>query len=315
VGTLAAQLRGALAFARRTLHQADRHNILFLASALTFDGLLTAIPFLLLLLVGLTHVAELSSSSTVQDLHQLFQRFVPPATADDGAGPFAGVERFLMGFLRARAKVSLFALPLFLWFATRLFASVRTSLTLVYDAPRRPADRHWVHGYVMGKLRDMMMVVLTVALLLVNAALSAGLKVLGARGHELVTVVPSLRFFVSGLGYVLTEITAFAFSVSLFYLVYRHASPRRLPRRAALAGSLFTAGLFEVAKRFYGWYLLHLAVANRFSADASTGAAILFVLWLYYTALVFLIGAVVAETWDLWTRQRGGGLQPIQLAG
>jgi uncharacterized BrkB/YihY/UPF0761 family membrane protein len=43
---------------------------------------------------------------------------------------------------------------------------------------------------------------------------------------------------------------------------------------------------------------------------------ILFVLWLYYTALVFLIGAVVAETWDLWYRQRGiGGQRPVQLAG
>jgi membrane protein len=226
------------------------------------------------------------------------------------------VERFLVGFLRARATVSYYALPLFVWFATRLFASIRTSLTLVYDAPRRPGGRHFVLAYLTGKLRDMMMVVLTVGLLIVNAALSAGLKVISSRGHELGRTVPALKFFVTGLGQVLTEVTAFAFSVSLFYLVYRHASPLRLPRRAALAGSLFTAGLFEVAKRLYGWYLLHLAVVNRFSADASTGAAILFVLWLYYTALVFLIGAVVAETWDLWGRQRGsGGLQPIQLAG
>ncbi|HXI21083.1 MAG TPA: YhjD/YihY/BrkB family envelope integrity protein, partial [Gemmatimonadales bacterium] len=93
-----------------------------------------------------------------------------------------------------------------------------------------------------------------------------------------------------------------------------HASPRRLPRGAAFAGSVFTAVLFEVAKRLFGWYLLNLAVVSRFSADANIGAAILFVLWLYYTALVFLVGAVVAETWDLWNRQRGGP-RPIQLAG
>lgn len=263
--------------------------------------------------MGLTHVAKLSSGSSVQDLHQLFQRFVPPATATGDAGPFAGVERFLVGFLKARATVSYYALPLFLWFATRLFASIRTSLTLVYDAPRRPGDRHFVLAYVAGKLRDMMMVVLTVGLLVLNAALSAGLKVVSSRGDELVLSVPALEFFVSGLGQLLTQVTAFGFAISLFYLVYRHASPRRLPRGAALAGSVFTAGLFEVAKRLYGWYLLHLAVVNRFSADASTGAAILFVLWLYYTALVFLIGAVVAETWDLWSRQHRT-LEPVQLA-
>ena len=58
----------------------------------------------------------------------------------------------------------------------------------------------------------------------------------------------------------------------------------------------------------------NLAVVSRFSTDANIGAVILFVLWLYYTALVFLIGAVVAETWDLWSRQRTG-LKPVPLAG
>jgi YihY family inner membrane protein len=263
--------------------------------------------------VGLTHVARLSSGSSVQDLHLLFQRFVPLNADINGAGPFAGIEKFLVGFTRARTTVSYFALPLFLWFATRLFASIRTSLNLVYDAPRRPG-RHFVVSYLTGKLRDMMMVLLTVGLLSVNAALTAGLKVLGARSTALGATHPLLRFLVSGLGQVLTESAAFLFSVFLFYLVYRHAAHQRLPRGAALAGSVFTAGLFEVAKRLYGWYLVHLAVVNRFSADASTGAALLFVLWMYYTALVFLIGAVVAETWGLLSRQRKAASEGIQLA-
>jgi membrane protein len=311
-----ARLRGSGAFVARTVQQADRHNILFLASALTFDALLAAIPLLLLLLVGLTHVARLTATSSAQDLHQLVQRFLPPGTAVDAAGTFAGVERFLVGFARARGLVSLYATPLFLWFGTRLFASIRTALTLVYDAPRRPPDRHIVVAFLGAKFRDAIMVLLTLTLLVGNTALTAALRVANARGNALAESLPTLRFFVTGLGQVLAEFAAFVFSVLLFYLVYRHASPRRLPREAAFAGSLLTAILFEAAKRLYGWYLHHLAVVNRFSADASTGAALLFVLWLYYTALVFLIGAVVAETWDLWARQRHrGGLRAVPLAG
>ncbi len=295
--------------------QADRHNLPFLASALTFDALLAAIPFLLLVLVALTHVAQLSPRSSAQDLQQLFQRFVPPS-AGEGEGPFAMVENFLLGLTRARGTISLYAVPLFIWFATRLFASIRTSLILVYDVPRRSTGQHIVVGYLAGKLRDAMMVVLAVALVIANAVLGGGLKFVYAWGKDLIAAVPALGFFVSGLGYLVTQIVAFGFSVSIFYLVYRHASPRRLPRRAAFAGSLFTAVLFEVAKRAFGWYLHNLAVVNRFSADANIGAVILFVLWLYYTALVFLIGAVVAETWDLWHRQRGiGALRPVELAG
>ena len=295
--------------------QADRHNLPFLASALTFDALLAAIPFLLLVLIALTHVAQLSPRSTTQDLQQLFQRLVP-ASAGEGDGPFAAVEKFLLGLTRARATISLYAIPLFVWFATRLFASVRTSLILVYDVPRRATGQHIVIGYLAGKLRDAMMVVLAVALVIANAVVGGGIKFVGARGRDLIAAIPALGFFVSGLGYVVTQVVAFGFSVCVFYVVYRHASPRRLPRRAALAGSLFTALLFEAAKRAFAWYLHNLAVVNRFSADANIGAVILFVIWLYYTALVFLIGAVVAETWDLWFRQRGlGGPRPVELAG
>jgi membrane protein len=274
------------------LHQADRHNLPFLASALTFDALLASIPFLLILLVGLTHVAHLSPGSTSEDVRQLFQRLVPPASADNGSGPFALIEAWLLGLVRSRGTISLLAIPLFLWFATRLFASVRTALTLLYDVPRRPDGRPLVVGYVLGylggKLRDAMMVLVTVALLVGNALLSTGFRMLGVRGGELL----------------LTELLAFAFLVSVFYIVYRHASPRRLPRRAALAGSVFTAALFEVAKRLFSWYLHNVAVVNRFSTDANLGAVVLFVLWLYYTALVFLLGAVVAEAWDISSRQR-----------
>jgi membrane protein len=240
----------------------------------------------------LTHVAHLSPGSTSEDVRQLFQRLVPPASVGQGNGPFALIEAWVLGLIRSRGTISLLAIPLFLWFATRLFASVRTSLTLLYDVPRRPSDRPlvlaYVLGYLGGKLRDAMMVLLTVALLVGNAMLTTGIRILGVRGRELL----------------LTDLLAFAFSVSVFYVVYRHASPRRLPRRAALAGSVFTAALFEVAKRFFSWYLENVAVVNRFSTDANLGAVVLFVLWMYYTALVFLLGAVVAEAWDISSRQR-----------
>lgn len=286
------------------MNQADRHNIPFLASALTFDALLAAIPLLLLVLVALTHIAKLSPGSTAQDLHQLFERVVPAWAGPDGQGPFARVEQFLLGFTRARAAISLYALPLFLWFSTRLFASIRTALTLVYDVPPRREGQHFVFGYLAGKLRDAVMVGVTVVLVVVNAVLTAGLKVLKARANLLGADDPAFGFFLTGLGRVLTECVAFAFLVGLFYLVYRHASPRRLPRGAAIAGSIFSAIMFEVAKRGFGWYLRHLAMMQEFAAGPNLAAVLLFILWLYYTALVFLLGSVVAETWDLRSRQR-----------
>jgi membrane protein len=66
-----------------------------------------------------------------------------------------------------------------------------------------------------------------------------------------------------------------------------------------LFASTFTAVLFEVAKRLYALYLANFASLSAWGGDANLGAAALFVLWIYYTAIVFLLGAVVAETWEL----------------
>lgn len=292
------------AFTRRTVIHADRHRIPFLASALTFDALLAAVPFFLLVLVGLSYAARLSPYASADDIQQLFTRLIPRRADVPPNGPFEMASHLLQGLVQNRGTVSLYAVPLFIWFATRLFASIRTSLTLVFDVPGPPGPQNMILGFLLGKLRDIMMVGITVTLTVGSAILTAALSVARARGDEFFVAYSALRFFVTGLGQVFTEVLTFCSGVALFYLVFRHASPRRLPRRAAVVGSLFTAVLFELAKRGYGWYLRNVASANPLAADANVGTAILFVLWVYYTALVFLIGAVVADTWDLRRRQR-----------
>jgi len=62
--------------------------------------------------------------------------------------------------------------------------------------------------------------------------------------------------------------------------------------------------LFEVAKRLFGLYIRNVVTYQRFAVDVNVGALILFVVWVYYSALVFLLGGVVAETWELRELQR-----------
>jgi membrane protein len=203
----------------------------------------------------------------------------------------------LSGIARNRGELSLYAAPAFLWFSTRLFAGIRTALNDIYDVSLRPTrHRAILTLFVLAKLRDASMVIATVILFLANTLLSTGLVVLQARGAA---SVPQLGFFVSTVGRFLGEFLAFAFSVSLFYVTYSYASLRRLPWRTALLASTFTALLFELAKRLYALYLANFASFEGLGGDANLGAIVLFVLWVYYTALVFLLGAVVAETWEL----------------
>ncbi len=264
---------------------------------MTFDALLAAVPFVLLLLIGLTHLAQAVTQGPEVDTVHLFHRFLPPHSTLPDRDPFAVIEGLLTSITKKRGQLSLYAVPTFLWFSTRLFAGIRTALNDIYDVSLRPTrHRAIITIFLLAKLRDTLMVVGTVVLFLANTLLTTGLTILQARGTE---TVPQLSFFVSSLGRYMGEFLAFSFSVSLFYVTYSYASVRRLPWKTALLASTFTAVLFEVAKRLYALYLANFASFEGLGGDANLGAIVLFILWVYYTSIVFLLGAVVAETWEL----------------
>jgi membrane protein len=249
------------------------------------------------LLIGLTHFAQAVTQAPELDTVYLFHRFLPPHSTLPDQDPFAIIERLLTGITEKRGQLSLYAVPTFLWFSTRLFAGIRTALNDIYDVSLRPEpQRGIIMVFLLAKLRDAAMVVGTVVLFLANTLLTTGLTVLQALGAE---TMPQLGFFVSTLGRYLTELLAFSFSVSLFYVTYSYASVRRLPWRTLLVAATFTALLFELAKRLYALYLANFTSLEALGGDANLGAIVLFILWVYYTAIVFLLGAVVAETWEL----------------
>src|SRR5688572_11831286 len=95
------------------------------------------------------------------------------------------IEKLLTGITQNRGQLSLYAAPAFLWFSTRLFAGIRTSLNDIFDVSLRPArHRGFIALYLEAKLRDTIMVIGTVILFLTNTLLTTGLAVLEARGAE-----------------------------------------------------------------------------------------------------------------------------------
>ncbi|MBP2648867.1 MAG: ribonuclease [Gemmatimonadetes bacterium] len=300
--------RSVWGFIRRTLESADENNVPFLASALSFDALLAAVPFALLLLVLFTVLVQgLAPEGTTLDPDVLFHRFLPPHNSTPGSDPFGPVERLLTRIFQNRGNLSLVVVPTFLWFSTRLFASMRNSLNFVYDVGSRPGtSRGFISNYLRGKSRDALLALTVATLFLVNTVLSAALTLLRSRSEA---AIPAYALVVGTVGRLFAEIVAFVFSISLFFVMYRFASPRRMNVTSVLIASTFSAFGFEVAKRLYGLYLARSVLpASAFGGGAQLGALILFVLWVYYMAVVFLIGGVVAERWEALRLQRRQGL-------
>jgi membrane protein len=273
---------------KRTLQSAYEDNIPFLASALSFDVILTAIPFLALVVAVFGTLVQHQVTTGQITLAELLGRFMP---AGEGSGHEAvqHVEGMLEQIVASRGRLTLVGLPLFLYFSTRLFGGLRAALNEVFDTEEnRP--------FPLAKLLDLILVLITGSLLLLSALLPA----------VEVGTIPQLGtgFLVEWMYRLSLEIIAFAFSTCLFFLVFKLLPSRRIAWRTALVAAVCCAIAFEVAKRLYALYVSHFVTLDRLASDANVGAFLLLILWVYYTSLVFLIGGEIAESYDLARMRR-----------
>ena len=119
--------------ARRTLEAAYEDNIPFLAGGLSFDLLLTTIPFIVVLLAVASYLVHHQITTHQVSLHELLVRFLPTGSDGGESGAFEAVERVLAAMVGRRGRLTVVGLPLFLWFSTRLFGGLRAALNEVFD--------------------------------------------------------------------------------------------------------------------------------------------------------------------------------------
>lgn len=261
---------------RRVWTAAYEDNVFFLASALAFDALLAALPFVLLALGALGYVVQ-GHQDPLSQVHALLDRFLPFQAGPEG--PMGPAERLLAGVSESRGELSAFGLPLFIWLATRFYGAVRAGLNEVFDTDE---SRPWW----VGKTVDLALVGLSLLILVAHTAV--GLVVPGGVWGERL----------------LRRTASAVFGTALFYLVYTVAPSRRVRRDTALVAATVAALAFEVARVLYGVYLSQFATLDRLVSNANAIALGLLLVWFYYTAVVFLVGGEVAETYDLMRRQR-----------
>jgi membrane protein len=74
----------------------------------------------------------------------------------------------------------------------------------------------------------------------------------------------------------------------LFAAIYKVLPDRHLEWGDVMVGAVVTALLFTIGKSLIGWYIGSSAVASTYGA---AGALMVLLLWIYYSAQIFLLGA------------------------
>ena len=74
----------------------------------------------------------------------------------------------------------------------------------------------------------------------------------------------------------------------LLAAIYKILPDRHLEWRDVIVGAVVTATLFTIEESLIGWYIGSSAVASTYGA---AGGLIVLLLWVYYSAQIFLLGA------------------------
>ena len=144
--------------------------MLFLAGGVAFNVLLAGIPFILLLIAGLGFILQQSPDAAAQVVQETLSNLLPDRLVPGGSI----LDPVLADVVRTRTLVGAGSALAFLWFAMRLFTTLRGVLAFVFMHGR---DR----GYLHGKLVDLNLILLSVLLMTAWVTLSAWIVVTSGR--------------------------------------------------------------------------------------------------------------------------------------
>jgi membrane protein len=270
---------------RRVWYQAAEDNVPFLAGGLAFNILLALVPFVLLLISGLSFLLGSQPAEAALSVTTLIEQLLPSGAP----GASSLLREVVTDVLSTRSTVTIYSAIVFAWFSTRLFGSLRSVLALIFDGTDR--------GIVAGKLFDFVATIVSTIAVVVYVVISAYLDLATTRGMALLRTVGVQKDAMSGVEYLFGRLLAVALVFGLFYALYR-GLPRRRPNVQVAAVAALTASvLFEIARNVFAQVLEAASPGSLYTGTIAAIVSVVF--WTYYSAFLFLLGGEVAQAYDL----------------
>jgi membrane protein len=252
------------------------------AAALAYYTLFSLAPLLIIsiAIAGAVFGAEAARGEIISQIRGL--------VGDEAAKAIEGMLRNASQ-PSTNAWAAIIGLATLIFGATTAFAELKQGLDQIWEAPPSKLKGVW---YTLRTRLLSFGVILSIGfLLLVSLVFSAA-----------VTALQRLWLLADTTGVVLQSVNlllSFTLVATMFAMLYKLLPSVRIAWHDVIIGSIVTALLFTVGKFFIGLYLGHSAVTSSYGA---AGAVILIMVWVYYSALIFLFGAEFTKT---FARRRG----------
>ena len=172
--------------------------------------------------------------------------------------------------------------------AMGIFSQLQQGLDTVFEnLPSKIEKGLWSN--ILQKLLSLGMVLSIGFLLLVSLVLTA---VISSISGYFATITPGAQI----LGQIVELIVSLLLLSGFLGLTYKILPSKRLPWKPALMGGLITGILFLISKYLLG---LYLGSSEAFTSYGAASSLVLLIIWTYYMAQVFLLGAIIIRLYLL----------------
>lgn len=251
------------------------------ASSIAYYSLLSLFPFFLLAFAIIGSVT--SNLSDRAEILGFVLRYFPRQ--------FEFVTTQLDSLQEARLQLGLVGSVLMVWAAMGVFGAITSAINHAWGVDKMPS-------YFKHKLISFVMLVTAGLLMVVGLLLVSAINVVETRWFAVVLErVPAMRLF-QGVAIKSASTILFILIVGLIFYYVPNAKVRF---RDVWVGAVMTGLLWRGALAGFSRYVRDL---SRFSVHGSIAAVVVFLVWVYISAVILLYGAEVTAAYARLRRRR-----------
>jgi membrane protein len=281
------------AFLKTTINEWVEAEPFQLAAALSYYTLFSLAPLLLIAIgvAGFAFGREAAQNQIVETLNGMIgqesAKTVQEIIQASNEQPKTGMISTITGFVAL------------LFGAGGVVGQLQTSLNKIWKVAPKPGQGMW--GFIRQRFFSFAMVLGIGFLLLVSLIVSA---LLSSFTGMLTSILGDATF----IAHVLDILVTFGFIIFLFALIYKFVPDVEIMWKDVWIGAAITSILFTVGKYLIGLYIGTSGVSSTFGA---AGSLITILVWVYYSSLVFFLGA---EFTKVYAAEYGSGVVPAKNA-
>ena len=260
----------------RVLKGFKRNQGLLLSGGVAYNSLLSLIPMLALILIGLSQFIE--QEKLLEIIVTELELIVP--------GHAGKIAEEVTAFLEVRQYVGIIGIGVMLFFSSMAFSMLENAMSVIFYHRIKIHRRHFIISaiipYIYMILMGVGIVIITIIAGVLDAIESETFTILGkSLGFE---GVSRIGLYLVGVAGLILMLTSLYLVMPVGHITVRHA----------LLGGITAAILWEITRHVLVWYFEKLSLVNIIYGSFATAVVVL--LSIEVASIILLLGAqVIAE--------------------